>query len=160
MPDDQAPEQPKQGGANTAINQEKTGRACKRSYAPAELGENFTSDWARGGILAVRPDRRLLGPALSGLCLSGGEYAELGPAPVGGRDAGDAQPNAGPERFFDPATGEYVLALTESNEERQRAEAERDSAEARLAREAAARRAAEARVAELEALLSRRREDV
>ncbi len=135
------------------------------------------------------PTGDYLDPPLSGLCLSGGEYAELGPRRLAdgtlalrSRVLGLELRIEGDElRFFDPATGEYVLTLTESNEERQRAEqerqraeqerqcaeqerqrveAERDSAQARLAREAAARRAAEARVAELEALLSRRREDV
>ncbi len=120
------------------------------------------------------PTGDYLDPPLSGLCLSGGEYAELGPRRLAdgtlalrSRVLGLELRIEGDElRFFDPATGEYVLTLTESNEERQRAEqerqraeAERDSAQARLAREAAARRAAEARVAELEALLSRRRED-
>ena len=106
------------------------------------------------------PTGDYLDPPLSGLRLSGGEYAELGPRRLAdgtlalrSRVLGLELRIEGDElRFFDPATGEYVLTLTESNEERQRAEA-------RLAREAAARRAAEARVAELEALLSRRRED-
>ena len=111
------------------------------------------------------PTGDYLDPPLSGLCLSGGEYAALGPRRLAdgtlalrSRALGLELRIEGDElRFFDPATGEYVLTLTESNEERQRAEAERDGAQARLAREAAARRAAEARVAELEALLSRRR---
>ena len=58
-------------------------------------------------------------------------------------------------RFRDPMSGELVRTLSESNEERRRAEQERRRAESRLAQEAEARRAAEARVAELEALLRR-----
>ena len=63
-------------------------------------------------------------------------------------------------RFRDPLSGERVRTLSESNEERRRADQERRRADEELQhveqerqREAEARRAAEARVAELEALL-------
>jgi anti-sigma28 factor (negative regulator of flagellin synthesis) len=63
-------------------------------------------------------------------------------------------------RFRDPLSGERVRTLSESNEERRRADQERRRADQDLQhveqerqREAEARRAAEARVAELEALL-------
>ena len=59
-------------------------------------------------------------------------------------------------RFRDPLSGERVRTLSESNDQRRRAEHERQRAEQERRQEAEARRAAEARVAELEALLNRR----
>ncbi len=60
-------------------------------------------------------------------------------------------------RFHDPATGQDLPNLAETDAAQQRAEQARQEAETRLADEAAARAAAEARVAELEVLLRRSR---
>ena len=109
------------------------------------------------------PTGDYLEPPLRGMRLDGGEYRMLAPswAPDGTQVMFSAvlglevRVSGGELRFRDPVTGERVRTLSESNEERQRAEQARQRAESRLAREAEARRAAEARVAELEALLRR-----
>ena len=112
------------------------------------------------------PTNDYLEPPLQGLELIGGEYRRLP-----GRELADgtlALESAVLElelrlvgerglRFHDPATGQDLPNLAETDAARQRAEQARQAAETRLADEAAARQAAEARVAELEALLRRSR---
>ena len=109
------------------------------------------------------PTGDYLEPRLRGMALQRGEYRPL--TPNWSADGTQVMLSevlglelrvAGSElRFRDPMSGEPVRTLSESNEERRRAEQERRRAESRLAQEAEARRAAEARVAELEALLRR-----
>ena len=130
------------------------------------------------------PTGDYLEPPLRGMRLEAGEYRLLASSwtPEGTQVTFSAvlglevQVSGGALRFRDPLTGEQVRTLSESNDERQRAEEARHQAEearhqaeearyraeSRLRREAAARhreaearRAAEARVAELEALLRR-----
>ena len=98
------------------------------------------------------PTGDFLAPPLRGLHLLSGEYVPLPqPRPADGSLAVYSAVLGlevcivqGELRFRDPATGQQVLTLTESNEERRR--------------EKQARQAAEARVAELQALLARRQE--
>ncbi len=109
------------------------------------------------------PTGDYLEPQLRGMALERGEYRLLTPNwTADGTQVmlsavlGLELRVAGSElRFRDSMSGERVRTLSESNEERRRAEQERRRAESRLAQEAEARRAAEARVAELEALLRR-----
>ncbi len=56
-------------------------------------------------------------------------------------------------RFFDPATGHYLLSYSEIEQARQQAEQARQQAEQQALNEAAARKTAETRIAELEARL-------
>ena len=102
------------------------------------------------------PTGDYLEPRLRGMALQRGEYRPL--TPNWSADGTQVMLSevlglelrvAGSElRFRDPMSGEPVRTLSESEQERRRAES-------RLAQEAEARRAAEARVAELEALLRR-----
>lgn len=112
------------------------------------------------------PTHDYLEPALQGLELIGGDYRRL---PV--RKLADGTLALTSDvlqlelrltgerglRFHDPATGQDLPNLAETDAAQQRAEQARQEAETRLAAEAAARAAAEARVAELEALLHRQR---
>ena len=133
------------------------------------------------------PTGDYLEPPLRCLRLLGGEYEPM--AQTEAEDGSPAMYSAvlgldvcivqGELRFHDPATGQNILTLTESNEERERekrarqeseqarlraeqarqqAEEARHAAEARLEQEVAARQAAAARVEELQALLERRQE--
>ena len=126
------------------------------------------------------PTGDYLEPPLSGLHLLGGEYVPMAQTRLAAGTLAMYSAVLGLEvcvvggklRFHDPATGQNILTLTESNEERQRekqarqqaeqaqrqAEQARQAAEARLAREKAARQAAAVRVAELQAVLERRQE--
>ena len=110
------------------------------------------------------PTGDYLEPRLQGLELHGGEYRRLVPSWLA--DGTQVTYSAvlelelriegGELRFRDPLSGERVRTLSESNDQRRRAEHERQRAEQERRQEAEARRAAEARVAELEALLNRR----
>ena len=62
-------------------------------------------------------------------------------------------------RFYDPATGSYLLSSDEVEEERQLEAAARRQAEAAQRQAEAAQRQAEARIAELEAMLRERSEN-
>ncbi len=123
------------------------------------------------------PTGEYLQRPLSGLHLVGGEYEPMVQSRL--RDGTPAMYSAvlGLElrivpgdivqeelRFHDPATGQDILTLTESNEERQRAEQSwkrekqaRQQAEQGWQQEKQARQEAEARVVELRALLRRER---
>lgn len=118
-------------------------------------------------------------PPLQGLELIAGEYQRLPERELADGTLALASAVLGLElrlaarglRFHDPATGQDLPNLAETDQARQREKqarqetetrlaregAARQEAETRLAREGAARHAAEARVAELEALLQQAR---
>ena len=125
------------------------------------------------------PTRDYLEPPLQGLELIAGEYQRLPERELADGTLALASAVLGLElrlaerglRFHDPATGQDLPNLAETDEARQREKqarqeaetrlaqegAARQEAETRLAQEGAARHAAEARVAELEALLQQAR---
>jgi hypothetical protein len=125
------------------------------------------------------PTRDYLEPPLQGLELIAGEYQRLPERELADGTLALASAVLGLElrlaarglRFHDPATGQDLPILAETDQARQREKqarqetetrlpregAARQEAETRLAREGAARHAAEARVAELEALLQQAR---
>ena len=120
------------------------------------------------------PTGDYLRPPLQGLELIGGRYERLpaekladGTLRLESRVLGlEVRQEAEGLRFYDPATGSYLLSSEEVEEElqleaaaRSQAEAARSRAEARLHDEATARRQAEARIAELEAMLRERGEN-
>lgn len=119
------------------------------------------------------PTGDFLEQPLSGLHLVGGEYVPLAPPRTAGGTLAmrsavlglDVCVVHGELRFRDPVTGQNILTLTESNEERRRANRARQQAERGRQQAEQARRAAEARlerevarVAELQALLAQQQE--
>ena len=110
------------------------------------------------------PTGDYLAPPLQGLELVGGDYEMLPEREVGDGTAAVRSEVLGLElrlvdrglRFHDPRTGKDLPDLSETEDQREEAEARAELEAAGRRREAAARQAAEARVAELEALLHRR----
>ena len=126
-------------------------------YASLGVGEYFQFD----------PTGEWMEPRLQGLVLRGGTYERLGEAELSNGRCGvysealelygyvDAE---GELRWHDPATGEDLRTLEESERDRRSEAAARWVAEDRATAEATARRTAEARVAELEALVRKLRD--
>ena len=111
------------------------------------------------------PTSDYLEPPLQGLMLVAGEYERLPEKKLADGSLALASAVLRLElrltlrglRFHDPATGQDLPNLAETDAARRQEQRARQGAEARLAQEAEARREAEARVAELEALLRQAR---